>query len=884
MMTHLQRYLDDEWKDNTKIYVTGHFNFPNIEWETMSYQRSLGSDNTMSCDVLLNFLSRNFLSQIVDTSTRGDNILDLVITNDTTSIIEVSSSPTSLSDHNLVEVKLGFDALGKKKPDPPKGFEKDTFHSLNIHDADTEGLKGQMEKIDWVDLYFQCPKDDDGASFAELIRLTVLQLCIIHCPPKKPPQAKRKLSRNKSILYRKRCKMKARLECLQKHQPDSPVIQVLKDNISLLQIDLRDVIVGELNTQERKAVETIKSNPRYFYSYAKRFAKVKNGVGPLRDRSSNTLRHRPKDMANILQEQFYSVFSDPYSTDLQQTMGIPQGEHIATISSINFTKEDIVLAIDELDNYAATAHEDIPAKILKDCKHAISTPLAILWKWSMTHGAIPQELKAQYIAPIYKKGNKTDPANYRPISLTSHVTKIFERVIRNRLVAFLEDNNLISSTQHGFRKGRSCLTQLLQHYDRILKNLNEGFETDVIYLDFAKAFDKVDHNILLQKLQRYGIRGELFAWIKAFLSNRTQTVVVNGQHSLPRPVISGVPQGSVLGPILFILYINDLHKVVCNCNAGSFADDTKIEQRIDISEDADNVQRDLDDIIEWSKKNNMVLHEDKFMLLRYKTNKSTMLDVLPFTSHLVEYVTSSGHILRPQETARDLGVELSSDYKWTVHINKMVCSARKTASWVLGVFKDRSKPLMLQLFKSLVRSRVEYCCPLWNPLNVTDIQTIEDIQRHFTRHIAGTGDLNYWERLSVLNLQSLQRRRERYMIIHVWKMLNNLSPNDIGMQFTDNARLGKKVKIPAFNKAAPLSAVTLYDSSFAVHAGKLWNTLPGYVTSPTKLDIFKIQLGKFLRLIPDNPPVKGYHTSQNRNSIIDWRNQSGGLQNVWRPC
>ena len=120
------------------------------------------------------------------------------------------------------------------------------------------------------------------------------------------------------------------------------------------------------------------------------------------------------------------------------------------------------------------------------------------------------------------------------------------------------------------------------------------------------------------------------------------------------------------------------------------------------------------------------------------------------------------------------------------------------------------------------------------------------------------------------------------MIIHVWKILNNLSPNDIGMKFTDNVRLGKKVKIPAFKKEAPLSAVTLYDSSFAVHAGKLWNTLPSSVTSYTNLESFKIQLGTFLRLIPDKPPVKGY-TCQNRNSMIDWRNQSGGLQNVWRP-
>ena len=280
----------------------------------------------------------------------------------------------------------------------------------------------------------------------------------------------------------------------------------------------------------------------------------------------------------------------------------------------------------------------------------------------------------------------------------------------------------------------------------------------------------------------------------------------------------------------------------------------------------------------------MMLHENKFMLLRYKTNKSTILNELPFTAHLSEYTTSGGYIISPQETARDLGVELSAHYKWTPHINKMVCGARKTASWVLGVFKDRSKLVMLQLYKSLVRSRVEYCCPLWNPLNVTDIQKIEDVQRHFSRCIAGIKDLDYWERLSALKLQSLQRRRERYMIIHVWKTLHNISPNDIGMEFTDNLRLGKKVKIPTLNKKAPLSAVTLYDASFAVHAGKLWNILPDSVTSAESLDSFKVLLGNFLRQIPDKPPVKGYHTTQNRNSIIDWWNQSGGLQQVRRPC
>ena len=171
--------------------------------------------------------------------------------------------------------------------------------------------------------------------------------------------------------------------------------------------------------------------------------------------------------------------------------------------------------------------------------------------------------------------------------------------------------------------------------------------------------------------------------------------------------------------------------------------------------------------------------------------------------HSQHYQTPSGHTLCPKSLAKDLGIYLSDDLSWTPHINIMVNNARKMASWVLGVFKDRTKDVMLQLYKSMIRCRVEYCCPVWNPLNVQDIQNIEDIQRHFTRKIHGCKEIDYWERLKLLNLQSLQRRRERYLIIHVWKILNDVSPNDLNMEFFSHPRLGTKVKIPRFNNKIP---------------------------------------------------------------------------------
>ena len=410
--------------------------------------------------------------------------------------------------------------------------------------------------------------------------------------------------------------MQSRINCLKIHQPLSPTIKVLEDELSLLYVDIRDHISTQLDNNEKKAVSVLKSNPKYFFSYAKRFSKLKSNTGPLKD-DKEILHNDPEEMVNLLQKQYTSVFSDPSSPSCQQD---PQIEpHNFSIQDIEFVNEDIVKAIDEIDPYASTSENDIPAKVLKECKHNLCTPIHMIWKRSMESETVPAIFKTQFITPVYKKGNRTKPENYRPISLTSHVIKIFERIIRNRLVVFLEGNTILNPTQHGFRKGRSCLTQLLNHIDKILQNLINNHETDVIYLDYAKAFDKVDHNILIKKLYAYGIRGKLLNWIKDFLTKRYQTVVVNGKHSSYELVISGVPQGSVLGPILFILYINDLKTKVQDSEIGSFADDTRASKSISIADDTKFLQEDLNRIVDWSTANNMILHEQKFELLSYRT-------------------------------------------------------------------------------------------------------------------------------------------------------------------------------------------------------------------------------------------------------------------------
>ena len=308
---------------------------------------------------------------------------------------------------------------------------------------------------------------------------------------------------------------------------------------------------------------------------------------------------------------------------------------------------------------------------------------------------------------------------------------------------YLECNALISETQHGFRRGRSCLTLLLKHHNEILENLIEGHDTDAIYLDYAKAFDRVDHDILIEKLRLYKFPDKLIRWLESFLRDRKQTVVVNGKQSYSASVISGVPQGTVLGPMLFIIFINDLSSTPLNSTIETFADDTKIIKRIENPTHMHELQRSLNSIMEWSSINNMRLNEDKFQLIRHNYSSSDQfLQIPPFNSNNLSYSTTEGKDLLPQSTVNDLGVLISENLSWSKHIGKIVSDSRRMAAWVLNTFHTRSPYVMLTLFKSLVWSKLEYCSPVWSSGKLCDLRALEGVQRSFTSSIAGMSGLN----------------------------------------------------------------------------------------------------------------------------------------------
>ena len=857
-------------KDDYEVCLMGDFNIPNVSWDPPSI-----NSPSPAAEELLRLSSDSLLSQYVLEPTRKGNILDLFFTNNASLVTHVSARDTELSDHRLVEVYLSYNPCQPNYSETPI-FEPAAFRSLDFTKADFQAISSVINEIDWNVL----SKELSDEEFCDKFTQVLLKVCIDHTPLKIPP-TRHNFSKLRSLSRRKRT-LQAQLEvAVNTPCTPKPRIDALTRKISAIHFDIREVILQEQRYREEKAVGVIKSNPKYFYSYTKRFSRQKQNISMLFN-EQNKICGSPKDIADVLSNQFQSVFSDPDNADPEAAdFQVPP---IRTPHNpMAFTEHDIQKAIGEIRTTAAPGPDGIPPVLLKNCKDAISLPIFLIWQRSFDTGRVPDFYKSSNVTPLYKKGSRSVASNYRPVSLTSHIVKIFERVIRKNLVGHLESNKLLTDHQHGFRKGHSCLTQLLHHFDEVLQNYLDGSDTDCIYLDYAKAFDKVDHGLLIRKLKNYGVNPKMIDWVESFLTGRFQQVAVNGVLSTAALILSGVPQGTVLGPILFLIFINDITSCICNCTMRCFADDTRIMRRISRETDVPILQSELDNVVRWSSRNNMALHEDKFEYIKHndKRSLSTTNDLiqLPEVADLHQYQTSKG-TLSPVSQLKDLGVTISGDLSWSLHIKTIADKARQKASWVLSVFHTRSPHVMITLYKSMIRSLLEYCCPLWNPSKIADIQELEGVQRTFTSRIAGCYELNYWERLKKLSLMSLQRRRERYIILHMWKLLHGVSSNDLRVQFTKrSSRSGIQANIPSICKGASAAQQSAYDASFAVMGPKLWNSIPFHINEEDGFDTFKSKLTTFLLRIPDQPPTRGY-TTTNSNSILAWRNNSSTTE-LW---
>ena len=836
------------------LILAGDFNLPNASWPACAPSRGASGDEKKMINLLQQFSSSHFLIQVVDQPThRGGNVLDLILTNNTDAVSSVEVTPTAFSSHKLVLAPILLPQEHEMRSSPISEVSN-KFDEINLQSELTKWnlINDGLASIDW------------GARFIDLSVSQMLDVLVQTCqdlasqnsPPRVRKNTKPKRApRDRRALMRRRTKINKRLMSSNQIAAKGRLEKQLID----IELKLRESYTKEEVADEERAVESIDRNPKYFYSYARKCNKIKPRIGPLQDSDGN-LTNEASEMAEVLSTQYTSAFSVP--SDLELSI---ENEPTPSISDVNFTEQGVVKAIEELSQNSAAGPDRFPAILLKNCKEQLSKPIYLLWRKSLDTGDIPSLLKTSNITPIHKGGPNHLAKNYRPVALTSHIIKIFEKIIRTHMVSFLESNMLMNRNQHGFRAGRSCLSQLLQHFDQVTKLLEEGKNVDVIYLDFGKAFDKLDFKIALRKLYELGVCGKLFKWIESFLTGRTQKVVVQGQSSNEAAVISGVPQGSVIGPLLFLIMIGDIDKNVVSSSVSSFADDTRVLRGVNSQQDVEELQKDLQTIYAWANENNAAFNADKFECLRYGRDE----EIKSTTS----YMSNSQDTIKCCSSVRDLGVTVSSDACFTEHISNVCTASGLKCGWILRTFKTRERKPLLTLWKSLVQPILDYCCQLWSPAAVGQIQRLESVQMSYLKKVEGMSTYDYWEQLKLLNMYSLERRRDRYVAIYVWKVLEGLVPN-FGIVESYNKRKGRYCTLPSVKSNAPGRVQTIRFNSLAISGPRIFNSLPTEVRdkSGCSVDSFKAALDRHLKAVPDEPRVGKLikYCAKPSNSIIEY--------------
>ena len=578
---------------------------------------------------------------------------------------------------------------------------------------------------------------------------------------------------------------------------------------------------------ESSIAEKAKTNPKPFWSHVRGRLKTKEGVAPLlsnpNDKSS--MKFTDKEKANILLQQFSSVFTREPDGDAP-TM---PSRTSAILETLRVTAEMVDAEIKAMNVNKACGPDNIHPRMMKELVSFISLPIAILLNRTMQEGVIPRDWKRAFVSAIFKKGSKSIAENYRPISLTSLVCKLMETFIKNAIMAHLVSNSLLSSKQFGFTGGRSTVTQMLNYLDKCIEKIVAGKVVDCIYLDFAKAFDTVPHKRLLNKLKAYGISGELLNWIKAFLSDRTQTVKVNGVSSETDPVISGIPQGSVLGPILFIIFINDILDNV-QSEGFLFADDTKVFRSVGSKADAEALQADIDTLEEWSNTWLLRFNPKKCHVLSLGRIEDTM-----YTMRYKVYDKEMEHVF----DEKDLGVTVDSQLTFEDHIASKVRIANAMVGLIRRSFSYLSCYLFRKLYLAFVRPHLEYAQVVWAPHSRKLINLIENVQIRATKLVDGLGSLSYTERLQKLNLPTLVHRRTRGAMIELYKHFNIYSRDTIADSFQPRQRCTRSHDQQLLERVPQDGVRGLQSNSFYFRYTRMWNTLPNNVVAAKSLNSFK---------------------------------------------
>ena len=662
-------------RQESHVILIGDFNIPEIDWDKLHVE---APSNHLAHTFLDALQSTDMFQHVRDpTRYRGGqtaNVLDLVITNIEEMIQEVSHRPPlGRSDHCSLHVDLSIQS------EPHKSKRPDQY---NMYKGDFIKMRENLSAVNWTDLLEDKNCNETWSTISKKL-YDEMEECI--------PKAHHKGRRKKSIYMTKEAlilqKRKSHLwdkyrksRCIHNNKMYREATNSLRRMTRQLRKDHEDDLISNIGI-----------NPKGFWNYANHKRKSKSGIGDLIS-SDGTPLQTDEEKVEALNTYFASVFTHE---DLGYLPTWTRLNNDSCIDKVTTNPETVEKKLKNLNANKSAGPDNIHPRLLKEISKEMAEPLAVLFNRSLEEKSLPEDWKQGNVTPIYKKGSRKAVENYRPVTLTSVIGKMLESIIRDALMKYFEINELLSECQHGFVNGRSCMTQLLWAMEDWSKILDDNQPIDVLYLDFRKAFDAVPHERLLLKLEAHGIVNPLLSWIGAFLKGRKQRVAMNGVTSTWTAVKSGIPQGSILGPILFVIFINDLPNEVTS-KILLFADDTKLYREVGNQVDSSSLQTDLTNLTLWAEKWQLPFNQSKCAVIHLGRNNRKV------NYHM------KGEEVKISTLEKDLGVQVDVELKFHEHVSMAVNKAYQLLGIIRRTFTRLDTKTLPLLFKTLVRPHLEY--------------------------------------------------------------------------------------------------------------------------------------------------------------------------------
>lgn len=746
--------------------LIGDFNMPGLEWKNSKPSTFKNKKEALLRDLINNFN----LFQHVKENTRENKILDLVFTSKAELIDNLRVNPPfSKSDHNMISFDLDFyEQHNKNKQNKFRDYKKADFVSLNRF----------FKSIDWISLFSHT---NDINEIYESFCITIKEGV-----DKFVPFCKNQKSKNLPKQIQRLLCVQKDLWAKNKHIND-------KKKYLTVTHRLHKQIRKFFKNKESKIVMAKSKKFKYVGSFLKN---KKNFIPVLIDKNNEPII-ADKDKTELLSKQFHSVFNrSTFSNDnIEQTF---------SKTKLEFTPimvDDVIAALNKLPNKNNTSPDNIPNILLKNCSNTLAFPLHYIFTLSLMTKKIPTIWKSSLVCPIPKISNANKPQDFRPISLLCSTSKILETIIAAHIISHAKKHKIIPDEQHGYQNHKSVTTQLLEVIDDFSLAIENKQAIDIIYFDFAKAFDTIPHDRLLAKLESLGIGGALLEWLQDYLTDRTFRTKIRNAQSDKYEILSGVPQGSVLGPILFILYLHDLPKFCSteHVQNKSFVDDLKAYHIYNKNNNLTNspLQNFIYKLLTYSKQNGLSLAQNKCKVLRIG-------NVSP---HDYEINGIKLEEVQNRKTIRDLGIYFDHSLKFQKHIDIICAKANKISFTLLKSLKSNKHQFLINMFCSYVRPILEFGSQIWNPFFAKDIQKIEKIQKRYLQAVYRRANFlqynenitipRYEELLKLYKLSSLKDRRQKTDLKtfhqHIWGKIN--IKNNNSYQFQQSITRGGNTKI-----------------------------------------------------------------------------------------